>query len=290
MPSAGPSPTPSALAAPRPPAGPPVLLHLPDPDELQPAPIGNGFLPGAPRGSGRCPPEMVDIRGEFCIDRYEISLIDAHSGEPLSPHYHPTRAQTAASFARYRGRERPGTPSVPEPPPFQLQADPAPLARSRAGVIPQGYLSGEVAAAACGAAGKRLCSLSEWLTACRGEQNRKYPYGEQYSEGACNVFREAHPAAVLHGDASREHLDPRLGLVSGEKGPLLRVTGATPSCRSQWGSDAAFDMVGNLDEWVSEGGFVGGFFARATREGCDARVASHPPQYFDYSLGTRCCR
>jgi sulfatase modifying factor 1 len=287
--------TPSALQAPMAAASTlepaPVLLHLPDADELLPPPIAGGLLPGAPRPvTGRCPAEMVDVRGEFCIDRYEISLFDANSGQALSPHYHPTRAQTAASFSRYRNQERPGALAVPAPPPFQLQSDPAPLARSQAGVLPQGYLSGDVAQVACRAAGKHLCSLAEWLTACRGEQNRKFPYGEQYAEGACNVFREAHPAGILHGDASREHLDPRLGLVSSEKGPLLRQTGATPSCRSQWGSDGAFDMVGNMDEWVAEGVFVGGFFSRATREGCDARVSSHPPQYFDYSLGARCCR
>jgi hypothetical protein len=49
-------------------------------------------------------------------------------------------------------------------------------------------------------------------------------------------------------------------------------------------------MVGNLDEWVADGGFSGGFFSRGTREGCDARITSHPPEYFDYSLGARCCR
>jgi hypothetical protein len=233
---------------------------------------------------------MVDVRSEFCIDRFEISLVDAKSERALSPHYHPTRAQTAASFARYRGQELPGAPALPEPPSFQLELDPSPLARSQLGVIPQGYLSGDIAEIACRAAGKRLCSLAEWLTACRGEQNRKFPYGEQYSDGACNVFREAHPAAMLHGDASREHLDPRLGLVATEKGPLLRRTGATPGCRSHWAGDDAFDMVGNLDEWVADGVFVGGFFSRATREGCDAKVSSHPPQYFDYSLGARCCR
>jgi hypothetical protein len=35
---------------------------------------------------------------------------------------------------------------------------------------------------------------------------------------------------------------------------------------------------------------LGGFYARATREGCDASVSSHAKSYFDYSLGTRCCR
>ena len=182
---------------------------------------------------------MVEIRGEFCIDRYESSYVDTRNGEALSPHYHPTRAQTAASYERYLRRAAQDSIAVPAPPPFQLERDPEPEARSLAGVLPQGYLSQEMAQRACQAAGKRLCSQSEWVRACRGEQNRKFPYGEQYREGACNVFREAHPAAKLHGDASREHLDPRLGLVQAERGPLLRRTGESSECRSAWGSDGS---------------------------------------------------
>ncbi|MGC4094307.1 MAG: SUMF1/EgtB/PvdO family nonheme iron enzyme [Polyangiaceae bacterium] len=285
----------SASVAPVAPSGvvdsgrPPELLHLPSADESLPPPIGDGFLPGAPpRLPSRCPPEMVDIRGEFCIDRYESSYVDASSGVALSPHYHPTLAQTLASYERYRKQS--GAVALPEPTPLQLRREPEPLARSLVSVLPQGYLSRDIAARACGAAGKRLCSLAEWVRACRGERNQRFPYGEQYREGACNVFREAHPAARLHGDASREHLDPRLGLVEGERGPLLRRTGDSSQCRSSWGNDGVFDMVGNLDEWVSDGGFAGGFFSRATREGCEARISSHPGQYFDYSLGSRCCR
>jgi formylglycine-generating enzyme required for sulfatase activity len=181
---------------------------------------------------------------------------------------------------------------LPEPPFWQLTEAFEPRATSARGVVPNGYLSGNVAAQACRNAGKRLCLTEEWVTACRGFQGRKYPYGDEYRPGACNVFRETHPAAKLHDDASRGHHDPRLNQVDEAGEPLLRVTGATATCRSEWGSDAAYDMVGNLDEWVDEpaGAFVGGFYARGTKEGCDARITSHPPQYFDYSLGVRCCR
>ena len=167
-----------------------------------------------------------------------------------------------------------------------------PRAEAAVGRTPSGYLSGELADTACRNAGKRLCTIDEWVFACRGETNRKFPYGDRYEEGRCNVFREAHPAQILHGDMSTGHLDPRLNLVEGAAGPLLRKTGATSSCRSQWGADAAYDMVGNVDEWVSatQGAFLGGFYSRSTREGCAAKVSSHPRSYFDYSLGVRCCR
>ena len=50
--------------------------------------------------------------------------------------------------------------------------------------------------------------------------------------------------------------------------------------------------TGNLDEWVDDeaGLFVGGFYARSTREGCESRISAHAPIYYDYSTGARCCR
>lgn len=259
-------------------------------------PIAGGLLgPARPAPFGaspRCPAEMVAIRGEYCIDRFEITLLDGSSDRQFSPHYHPTRAGTRKAYERYRSLVMPqgDAPALPEPPAFQLETAAAPRARSMASVIPQGYLNASVAESACAAAGKRLCSLAEWVTACRGEKDRRFPYGDVFAQGACNVHRGAHPAFMLYRDASREHLDPRLNLVSDTEGPLLRKTGQTGPCRSEWGSDSVFDMVGNLDEWVADGSFVGGFYARATREGCDARISSHAREYFDYSLGARCCR
>jgi len=169
-------------------------------------------------------------------------------------------------------------------------------------VTPNGYLSGVVAARACENAKKRLCRYDEWRLACEGEAKQPFPYGMEYVAGACNVFREAHPAVVLHDNATIGHMDPRLNLVTGKDGdPLLRLTGKTPRCKSEWGSDAAYDMNGNLDEWVLDtekepdpktgwrGRMVGGFFSRSTKNGCASSIAAHPKGYLDYSTGTRCC-
>jgi formylglycine-generating enzyme required for sulfatase activity len=134
--------------------------------------------------------------------------------------------------------------------------------------------------------------LEEWHHACRGEHDQQFPYGDAYQDGVCNVNRENHPAAILHGNSSIGHLDPRLDRVASSVGPLMRTTGATPECASRWGDDAIYDMVGNLDEWVDEksGAFAGGFYSRGTRNGCEALVDAHPAGYLDYSTGVRCCR
>jgi sulfatase modifying factor 1 len=288
-----PSAASSQAALPEPP---PRMLYLPDA-----APPPATALPLAPSRatSALCPPEMVAVHESFCVDRYEASLVDGASGRPLSPYYHPTPDATRREYVRWqrlRTEQRPlagRAMPVPPPPEWSLEAvrfDP--MAVSLENAIPNGYLSGETAAAACQRASKRLCTAEEWVTACRGEKNRKFPYGHLYEDGRCNVFRATHPAKLLHGDASEGHLDPRLNQVEEPGDPLLRPTGATSTCGSEWGTDAVYDMVGNLDEWVDdpEGTFVGGFYARSTREGCDARVEVHSYDYYDYSLGARCCK
>lgn len=166
------------------------------------------------------------------------------------------------------------------------------MAVSKKGVLPNGYLSGNDADLACKNAQKRLCKYEEWLVACQGRQQRPFPYGDTYKHGACNIFRYMHPAVVLHNDASRGHLDPRLNQVKEGNDPLLRLTGATQTCRSDWGEEEGlYDMNGNLDEWIEDekGRFVGGFFSRSRKDGCRNSVTAHPRAYFDYSTGTRCC-
>jgi formylglycine-generating enzyme len=285
-------------ADPAPESAPPRELYLPDGGDLVQnqgqLEVTAPLLPYQPPLPGsRCPPEMVSVNGRFCIDRFEASLVDERE-RALSPYFPPSRDEllnVLSVFGNLRPRAR-SAPPLPLPPDYSRDEPFEPRARSAPGVVPSGYMSGVMARRACDNAGKRLCSAAEWTTACKGERATKFPYGDRYAKGECNVFREAHPAAVLYGDASKNHLDPRLNLTEGPEGPLLRKTGATTGCRSEWGPDAIYDMVGNLDEWVDDpaGAFHGGFYARGTREGCDARIASHPPRYLDYSLGVRCCR
>lgn len=245
-----------------------------------------------------CSEEMVHIR-DFCIDRWEISTVDANSGQSLSPYYPPQRPLMLRVLDVWQieraswGNEAAQEFLLPELTDFQRDGDFLARAVALPNQVPQGYLSRESARRACELSNKRLCSLSEWQTACRGERGTQFPYGSEYVARRCNVWRTLHPARVLHGNSSIGHLDPRLNLlIEYQVGPLLRPTGSTPTCASRFGEDAVYDMVGNLDEWVDEesGVFVGGFYARSTNKGCDAKVSNHAPAYFDYSTGARCCR
>lgn len=238
---------------------------------------------------------MADL-GSYCVDRWELHAVD-QAGRRLSPHYpiEPRLLRFAHDYwsvERMRvGPERARALALPELPEYQRGAFTA-RAASAPGVLPQGYLSYPAARRACEAAGKRLCSEDEWVRACRGPRGTRHPYGDAFEAGRCNVARAVHPAYELHGNSSVGHLDPRLHLVIEEgRVPLLEQSGARARCASPW-PEPVFDMVGNLDEWIEDasGTFVGGFYARGTREGCEAKIDSHGPTYADYSLGARCCK
>lgn len=164
------------------------------------------------------------------------------------------------------------------------------VARTGPDVVPQGHISGDVAAAACAAAGKRLCTSAEWLRACRGPASRVYPYGSAYVPSACNEGRRAHPVIELFGDSAdwsmRQMNDPRLNQLPGTVDP----TGTNPVCLS---AEGVYDLHGNLHEWVAdpEGTFRGGFYvdAEINGEGCLYRTTAHGRTYHDYSTGFRCC-
>jgi hypothetical protein len=196
-------------------------------------------------------PTGMAVIDDFCIDRWEAHLV-GHS-------------------------------------PFQV-ADSG-VAATAAGVIPQAYMSADVAAAACAAAGKRLCTSEEWLRTCQGPERTVYPYGNVYDSTACNEGRERHPMEELFGDdvnwLPEQMNDPRLNQLPNGLDP----TGANAACVS---AEGVYDLHGNLHEWVADtdGTFRGGFYVDAVINGagCLYRTTAHGRSYHDYSTGFRCCR
>jgi formylglycine-generating enzyme required for sulfatase activity len=208
----------------------------------------------------------------FCIDRYEATLVEERVGGPVAlPGNHPV-----GSVHDIR-------------------------AVSRAGLNPQGYISGAQAKIACEHAGKRLCAPAEWVAACRGPEDTLYPYGNARLADVCNdrfdrqtehpvlrLFKETAPRGTRAAKMWTPEFmnDPRLHELSN----TVKPTGASPGCTNGYG---VFDMVGNLHEWVDDphGTFQGGFFMDTIKngEGCQYRTTAHGFDYHDYSTGFRCC-
>lgn len=263
----------------------------------QPKPALPAPLP-ARASVGRCGLDMADVGGLFCIDRFESSLVDKTSGRRLSPYYHPNPSLAERDRREWQrrstgaGRTAARAIELPELPAWQIGSEVEAMAVSEAGRIPNAYLDLEAARRACQSAGKRLCKKRQWLMACRSERGTRHPYGDEFDVARCNLAAPIHPGVVLHGKAALDGRDPRLNLVAHAGRPLLRPTGTLLGCASSWEGDAVWDMAGNLDEWIDDpaGTFVGGFYARDTHWGCDARVEIHSADYYDYSLGARCCK
>ena len=128
--------------------------------------------------------------------------------------------------------------------------------------------------------------------ACRGPEQRIYPYGDEHREGACNDdYSGRHPVIDLFGTGEgvwdAEHMNDE---ALNRQADTVAVGGASPECVSSWG---VFDLHGNLHEWVSDssGVFRGGFYADGSINGagCGYATTAHGPNYRDYSTGFRCC-
>ncbi|TKD12563.1 formylglycine-generating enzyme family protein [Polyangium fumosum] len=232
-----------------------------------------------------CPPEMIKS-GRACVDRWEAHLATKTVDGVVTPWPHYDRPEKGTFY----------------------------LAMSGAGFYPQAYISRVEAAEACAHAGKRLCSRAEWTRACKGGKGYRYPYGNKGQRGACNTGK-LHLLEKFYGRSRGAWTyevfnDPKLDREPG----FLAKSGEYETCGSDEG---AFDMVGNLHEWVSDavgsdiedvllrdeverkkqpwrvgnGIFMGGFFSTTLEHGpgCAFTTIAHEPTYHDYSTGFRCC-
>jgi formylglycine-generating enzyme len=211
-------------------------------------------------GEGGCADGMVPV-DTFCIDRHEASLLDMTIPAmpvPWSPYRNPGATPVRAVSARF--------------------------------AIPQSTISGDQAAAACQAAGKRLCSNSEWLRACRGPDMLTYPYGNTRLPGVCNDSRTSHPVADYFGTPGPWTPEQLQHPCINQQWNTVDRAGANAQCLS---AEGAYDMMGNLHEWTSDpaGTYRGGYYldTQINGNGCLYLNTAHATDYFDFGTGFRCC-
>ena len=128
---------------------------------------------------------------------------------------------------------------------------------NKEGSLPQGNLSYTDAQQLCAQQGKRLCTAEEWQWTCSSLDAYPYPYGKTLDENRCN------------SDASR----------------ILEASGARINCSSRAG---AFDMVGNIFEWVTtsnnQPGLMGGPYSKCQTVSPGMGGVAKPIS------GLRCCK
>lgn len=254
---------------------------------------------------------MVDAGG-FLIDQYEAHVVELVDGRQVP---HPFNFPICAERGDFRDKGFVyGYFERQDKDPECKEKLGRIFAKSVPGVRPQGYISQPQAKAACENAGKRLCTHKEWVKACKGPSDLKFSYGNAVDSGVCNLGGPHHLSEFFGSDAKdwtyEDFNHPRLN----ERPGFLALTGAHKGCRSDLtpekcrkdpallgcsADSGVYDMLGNLQEWVSdERTFVGGFYSnpanleevRAAGQGCDYQIArAHGKNYHDYSQGFRCC-
>jgi sulfatase modifying factor 1 len=155
------------------------------------------------------------------------------------------------------------------------------------GAYPLIYINWNEGKQICQAAGKRLCTETEWTFACEGEEAMPYPTGYVRPVNECNIDKHwiaYHPSALLPRANASAELDR---LWQGDP------SGSHPLCKSPFG---VYDTVGNVDEWTQksrpEGKFQsilkGGYWG-PVRTRCRPSTRSHNEDHIFYQQGLRCC-
>jgi hypothetical protein len=154
---------------------------------------------------------------------------------------------------------------------------------AKAGALPWTNLTHAEAAAACQAAGKRLCTEAEWQRACQTASATACTWS--YASACTTISSTTCNTHELDGDPT----------MSGDQDVLL-ATGAMASCYADWGAGGhVFDMTGNAKEWTAarsagvnplRGGSYDDLLAGST---CSFSFVAVGESYKLANAGFRCC-
>ena len=152
---------------------------------------------------------------------------------------------------------------------------------SEVGRVPVIGASWHQAAAACEAAGRRMCTEEEWIAACQGarpvDDDRDGEFADDYIEGWSYPYSDFYrrEACWDEGDLS-------------ENRPMY--TGSREGCRSR---DNVFDLVGNLQEWAGTSAedavLLGGAYYNREKSRCYRRNDTFGAGLRNATTGFRCC-
>jgi formylglycine-generating enzyme required for sulfatase activity len=228
--------------------------------------------------TGTCAPGMVDVEGDYCTNLPEQQCLKFASATQAKSTQHGKGKGRCAEFA----------PSEPCAGPtarkhFCMDRFEYPNQPGENPVVMKNWYEARML---CNAAGKRLCSDSEWTLACEGPEHLPYPYGLVRDAVACNIDKaplnpnEADLRSYQKRDAEAKRL------WQGEP------SGARAGCVSAYG---VHDLTGNVDEWVvnetgkpHDSALKGGYWSWV-RGRCRPTTDGHAEDFRYYQIGFRCC-
>jgi sulfatase modifying factor 1 len=251
----------------------------------------------APKPVGPCGADMVLVEGKFCpeveqkclqhMKDYEEEEEERERkkdrGETVGPMKTPERCVRFEKPTKCLSKER-------LPMRFCIDRHEWP---NKEGELPFLLTTWKQATELCAGIGKRLCTRNEFTFACEGEEGLPYSYGYERDATRCAVDKPYikpkrkfspydHCMSIKTCKMDLEEIDQRVPI------------GSSPNCTSPFG---AFDLNGNVNEWVTRpgqehpwrSGLMGGWWG-AARARCRPMVIAHNENYAGYEVGFRCCK
>jgi formylglycine-generating enzyme required for sulfatase activity len=264
----------------------PANVATPEPEPVRtetrsaPTPEAPATEPALDPGVAPCAGDMVLVEGSFCPETEQVCL--KHDPEYVAD---PTASERCLEYAE---------PAVCRSPKrtllrFCIDRYEWP---NREGQLPRVLVDFREARSLCESAGKRLCDESEWLFACEGEDMRPYVYGYRRDPAQCVIDRPYVERSALlqrYDDCLADAECSKLFRKLDQREPA----GSSKTCVSPFG---AFDMNGNVNEWVNlpgesppkRSGLKGGWWG-PVRNRCRPTVRFHDENDWGYEIGLRCC-
>jgi formylglycine-generating enzyme len=257
----------AAAATPAPPA---VASTVQPPEDAgAPAPI-----PQAPATEAACPEGMVLVDGDYCTDLDMQCLKSTYA-----PQNKKTICWVFAEPTKCIGKK--------EHKRFCIDTYEYP---NKKGERPQVMMNFPEAQRLCASQGKRICTETEWTTACEGPEYKPYPYGYRRDPSICNGDQP-----YLFPDLKKAfNKDARIAMPERERLYQGKQSGSQPKCVSDYG---VYDMPGNADELASsetekspyDNVTTGGPWLEGVRNQCRPKIYTHNEGFAYYYLSFRCC-
>ena len=235
-----------------------------------------GRVAGALPSDTACPPDMVEVEGDYCpyVEQRCLRWLDpatklqcAEFDKPATVGAKCTMKTQHKHFCidRYEWPNKPGD-------------------------CPRTWRAGTRRRRRCEAIGKRLCGDTEWTLACEGPERLPYPYGDGYA-------RDATPATSTSRTSGRTRRRSTTHATSAEE--LARLDQREPSRRARGlrepvrrpRHDRQRRRVGR--QRVAGGkpyqsGLKGGYWG-PVRTRCRPMTTAHDETFRYYQIGFRCC-
>lgn len=145
----------------------------------------------------------------------------------------------------------------------------------------------------CAALGGRVCTLSDWQTACHVNNSCTWGYSPS---GACKTsFTANTPRTVTCNLGVSYNVSNMSVLLSTASSSLLNCAADWTGLQGNQGTTGIFDITGNLREItrssITDYRLMGGAFSTDVESGatCDFHFYSVAPAFKLFDTGFRCC-